>query len=125
MRTRETWACTAMPGIRLPRSTARPWVIVWVASRRPMAQVERVEADPEDRRDACRRRSRTAARERGTGTLRSQQPAAMASLEAREQQYRAIFDGSADCLGLWNQHEQLVDVNQAFTRIRGLDARGR
>ena len=45
---------------------------------------------------------------------------ALAAAQAREEQYRAIFDGSADCLGLWDRNLRLVDVNQAFTRIRGL-----
>ena len=44
---------------------------------------------------------------------------ALAALQAREEQYRAIFDESTDCLGLWDKHGRLVDVNQAFTRIRG------
>jgi PAS domain S-box-containing protein len=45
--------------------------------------------------------------------------AALAALQAREQQYRAIFDGSADAMGLWNAELCLVDINQAFTRISG------
>lgn len=45
---------------------------------------------------------------------------ALAAARAREEQYRAIFDGSADCLGLWDSNLRLVDVNQAFSRIRGL-----
>jgi PAS domain S-box-containing protein len=44
---------------------------------------------------------------------------AIARLQAQREQYRAIFDGSADCLGLWDRDLRLVDVNQAFTRIRG------
>jgi len=44
---------------------------------------------------------------------------ALAALQAREEQYRAIFDESTDCLGLWDKNGRLVDVNQAFTRIRG------
>jgi PAS domain S-box-containing protein len=59
--------------------------------------------------------------------------AALAALQASEQQYRALFDSSADAMGLWNDELRLVDINQAFTRIsgwtreevvgRGLDAR--
>jgi len=45
--------------------------------------------------------------------------AALAALQASEQQYRAIFDGSADSMGLWNEELRLVDVNQAFTRLSG------
>lgn len=45
--------------------------------------------------------------------------AALAALQASEQQYRALFDSSADAMGLWNQALCLVDINQAFTRISG------
>jgi PAS domain S-box-containing protein len=44
---------------------------------------------------------------------------ALAALQAREQQYRAIFDGSADAMGLWSDELRLVDVNEAFTRLSG------
>jgi PAS domain S-box-containing protein len=40
-------------------------------------------------------------------------------LRASEQQYRAIFDGSADSMGLWSEDLVLVDVNHAFTRLAG------
>jgi PAS domain S-box-containing protein len=49
----------------------------------------------------------------------TQHKAALAALQASEQQYRAIFDGSADAMGLWNDALCLVDVNQAFTRLSG------
>ena len=45
--------------------------------------------------------------------------AALAALQASEQQYRALFDSSADAMGLWNRELCLVDINQAFTRISG------
>jgi len=45
--------------------------------------------------------------------------AALAALQASEQQYRAIFDSSADSMGLWDEGLRLVDVNRAFTRISG------
>ena len=45
--------------------------------------------------------------------------AALAALQASEQQYRALFDSSADAMGLWDSELCLVDVNQAFTRISG------
>jgi PAS domain S-box-containing protein len=45
--------------------------------------------------------------------------AALAALQASEQQYRALFDSSADAMGLWDSDLRLVDVNQAFTRISG------
>ncbi len=41
------------------------------------------------------------------------------ALRASEQQYRAIFDASADSMGLWSDELRLVDVNAAFTRISG------
>jgi len=40
-------------------------------------------------------------------------------LRASEQQYRAIFDGSADALVLWDSELQRVDVNPAYERIYG------
>jgi len=44
---------------------------------------------------------------------------AEAQLRAREEQYRAIFNGSADALMLWNSSLQRVDVNPAYERIYG------
>src|SRR5262249_54279801 len=45
--------------------------------------------------------------------------AAEESLRASEEQYRAIFNGSADALVLWNSHCQRVDVNPAYERMFG------
>ena len=51
--------------------------------------------------------------------------AALAALQAREQQYRAIFDGSADAMGLWNS-ELLPGRRQPGVHAhQRLDARGR
>ncbi|MCU0919862.1 MAG: PAS domain S-box protein, partial [Burkholderiaceae bacterium] len=44
---------------------------------------------------------------------------ALAALRSREEQYRAIFDGSADALVLCNRDVRIVDVNLAFTRLYG------
>ncbi|MBK9245340.1 MAG: PAS domain S-box protein [Burkholderiales bacterium] len=44
---------------------------------------------------------------------------AEAALALREEQYRVIFEGSADALVLWNEEIRIVDVNRAFTRIYG------
>jgi PAS domain S-box-containing protein len=44
---------------------------------------------------------------------------AEAQLRAREEQYRAIFNGSADALMLWNSSLQRVDVNPAYEHIYG------
>ncbi|MBS1178465.1 MAG: histidine kinase [Proteobacteria bacterium] len=49
----------------------------------------------------------------------TERKAALAALQAREEQYRAIFDGSADSMGLWSEELVLADVNQAFTRLSG------
>ena len=44
---------------------------------------------------------------------------AEASLRSSEEQYRAIFDASADALVLWNSTPRRVDVNPAYERIHG------
>ncbi|MCG6876126.1 MAG: PAS domain S-box protein [Betaproteobacteria bacterium] len=41
------------------------------------------------------------------------------ALRTSEEQYRAIFNGSADALMLWNSSLQRVDVNPAYERIYG------
>ena len=41
------------------------------------------------------------------------------ALRLREEQYRAIFEGSADALVLWSRDIRIVDVNGAFTRLYG------
>jgi PAS domain S-box-containing protein len=41
------------------------------------------------------------------------------ALRASEEQYRAIFNASADALILWDSSVQRVDINPAFTRIYG------
>jgi PAS domain S-box-containing protein len=41
------------------------------------------------------------------------------ALRASEEQYRAIFNASADALVLWNSRMQRVDVNQAYERMYG------
>lgn len=41
------------------------------------------------------------------------------ALKLREEQYRVIFDGSADALVLWNEEIRIVDVNRAFTEMYG------
>ena len=40
-------------------------------------------------------------------------------LRASEEQYRVIFDGSADALALWNSNIRMVDVNTAMTEMYG------
>jgi PAS domain S-box-containing protein len=41
------------------------------------------------------------------------------ALRLREEQYRAIFEGSSDALVLWSADIRIVDVNSAFTRMYG------
>ena len=42
-------------------------------------------------------------------------------LRASEEQYREIFDASADALVLWDSELRRVDVNRAYERIYGFD----
>jgi PAS domain S-box-containing protein len=44
---------------------------------------------------------------------------AEARLQASEEQYRAIFNASADAMIIWNREYRRVDVNPAFERIYG------
>jgi PAS domain S-box-containing protein len=45
------------------------------------------------------------------------------ALRSREAQYRAIFDGSADSLVLWNRQMRMVDVSAGYTRMYGYEPR--
>jgi len=45
---------------------------------------------------------------------------AMAAVQAQEQKYRAIFDGSVDSMVLWDAGLRVVDVNRAFVQLTGL-----
>jgi PAS domain S-box-containing protein len=49
----------------------------------------------------------------------TERKAAADELLMREQQYRAIFDGSADAMVLWNDEIRFVDVNRAFVQMYG------
>ncbi|MGE5336330.1 MAG: PAS domain S-box protein [Gemmatimonadota bacterium] len=49
----------------------------------------------------------------------TERKAALEALQQREEQYREIFNASADALVLWNQNLKIVDVNPAFLRIYG------
>jgi PAS domain S-box-containing protein len=44
---------------------------------------------------------------------------AEAELRAREEQYRAIFDGSADAMLLWSAELTVLDVNEVYLRWTG------
>ena len=50
----------------------------------------------------------------------SERTSTLAALRTREQQYRAIFDGSIDGMVLWDEDLRVVDVNDAFVRMTGL-----
>ncbi|CAG0944610.1 two-component system, NarL family, sensor histidine kinase EvgS [Gammaproteobacteria bacterium] len=45
---------------------------------------------------------------------------ALAALQAQEQKYRAIFDGSVDAMVLWSEALVVVDVNDAFVHTTGM-----
>ncbi len=45
--------------------------------------------------------------------------AAEDALRASEEQYRAIFNASADALVLWDSHSRRIDVNPAYERMYG------
>jgi len=47
--------------------------------------------------------------------------AALAALRGREEQYQAVFEGSADALAIWNRDLHIVEINQAFTRLYGFE----
>src|SRR5687768_6282433 len=49
----------------------------------------------------------------------SEDPIFIEALRSREEQYRVIFDGSADALALWNDALRIVDINPAFARMFG------
>jgi PAS domain S-box-containing protein len=44
----------------------------------------------------------------------------LAALQAQEQKYRAIFDGSVDAMVLWSEDLRVVDVNVAFVHTTHL-----
>jgi PAS domain S-box-containing protein len=51
----------------------------------------------------------------------TQRKEAEEALRLREEQYRAIFEGSADALVLWNRDIRIVDVNAAFLQMYGFE----
>ncbi len=50
----------------------------------------------------------------------TERKAALAALQAQEQKYRAIFDGSVDSMVLWDRELRAIDVNDGFLRLTGL-----
>ena len=79
--------------------------IIAVASRKPLPNLELVES-----------MLRIFAARVRTEIERSR---AEAALRSSEEQYRAIFDASADALVLWDSTPRRVDVNAAYERIHG------
>jgi PAS domain S-box-containing protein len=51
----------------------------------------------------------------------TERKAATEALRLREEQYRGIFDASADAIVLWDANLRIVDVNPAFLRIYGFE----
>ncbi|GMV58758.1 MAG: hypothetical protein AMXMBFR72_18620 [Betaproteobacteria bacterium] len=49
----------------------------------------------------------------------TERKAALEALAQREEQYREIFNASADALVLWSPELRIVDVNPAFLRVYG------
>jgi len=47
--------------------------------------------------------------------------AALAAVQAREEQYRAVFEGSADALVIWNRELRIIEINRAFTHTYGFE----
>ena len=92
-------------GLRLTGSDGSWLGVIGVASRKPLPNVDLVESMLKI----------FAARVR-TELERSR---AEAALRSSEEQYRAIFDASADALVLWDSTPRRVDVNPAYERIHG------
>jgi len=99
-------------GYPLTALDGTPIGVIAVASRRPMTHVDRIEsmlqifavraaAEIERLSDITERRR------------------AVEDLRAREAQYRAVFEGSADALVVWNRDILVVDVNHAFEQMYG------
>jgi len=51
----------------------------------------------------------------------TERKASVEALRAREEQYRAVFEGSADALAIWSRDLRIVEINQAFTRTYGFE----
>ncbi|HEY0886075.1 MAG TPA: PAS domain S-box protein, partial [Ramlibacter sp.] len=87
-----------------------PLGTVAVASRRPLARVNRVEA-------MLKIFAVRAAAEVERLRAAEAQKQAVEELRVREAQYRAIFEGSQDGLFIWDENLRIVDVNPAGLAI--------
>ncbi len=92
-------------GYPLADHDGRTFGLVAVAARRPLANLERIE--PMLQIFAVR------------AGAEIQRQRAEEALRLREDQYRAVFDGSTDALILWSSELRIVDVNPAFTQLYG------
>ncbi len=98
-------AVDAYAGYPLTGAQGKPLGIISVVSRRPFADPELVEAMLK----IFATRAVTEIERR-----RAEQ-----ALRASEEQYRAIFNASADALVLWDSQYRRVDVNPAYERLYG------
>jgi PAS domain S-box-containing protein len=89
-----------------------PLGIVSVASRRPLTRVTRLRA-------TLKIFAVRAAAEVERLQASEAQRCALQEQHQREEQYRAIFEGSVDGLFLWDEHLRVVDVNPAGLAITG------
>lgn len=89
-----------------------PLGIMSVASRRPLVRVGRIKA-------TLKIFAVRAAAELEQLRASESQKKALEDLRQREEQYRAIFEGSLDGLFLWDEQLRVVDVNPAGLAITG------
>ena len=89
-----------------------PLGIVAVASRQPLTRVSRVKA-------TLKIFAVRAAAELERLRASEAQRQAVEDLRQREEQYRAIFEGTLDGLFLWDEHLRVVDVNPAGVAMSG------
>ena len=89
-----------------------PLGVVSVGSRRPLAQPGRVKA-------TLKIFAVRAAAEVERLRAGESQRQALQDLRQREEQYRAIFEGSLDGLFVWNENLRVVDVNPAGLALYG------
>ncbi len=95
----------AYAGYPLTGAQGKPLGLISVVSRRPLADPELVEAML---KIFAARAVTEVERRRADEALR-----------ASEEQYRAIFNASADALVLWDSRYRRVDVNPAYERLYG------
>lgn len=90
-----------------------PLGIVSVASRRPLRQVERVQA-------TLKILAVRVAAEVERLSAAEAQKQVLEDLRQREEQYRAVFEGSLDGLFVWDEQLRVADVNPAGVALYGV-----